>query len=624
MNALALFAITALLIALVSRLRLQLAFAVVALSLLLIPAYLLLPVSGFSGSGVTRIVFLAFAVSFVRRVQTGEIEREALRPPRLLLGLILGILLIGVAGVGLSSTELTFQETGSTWLIYLDQAVMLWIGIVVTRTIGGRRVADVLIAALAATVAVGAWEHLSGSAWSQLLPVTDASARLLASLEDRGGARVRSGAPFALELGWVIVVLVPLVVERAWSRVAPAWRLGLVALLGSSAAVILWTRSRSALVAVGVTAAVFVVVMLLSAGLRRRPAWPAVAGAMFVGVLLLSTDFAGDVFDIDQSAQSTGRDVRLDRLPGILEEVAERPITGLGLGGLRPAGYVTPDNGWVLLYASSGVVGLAVYATLVLLALVTAGMAMRAPPGPDRYIAVAVLVGMVAWVVANATYDASNLGMSGPLFWLLAGTGTAMAERIDRPTGLVVPPPVAVGAALAVLVVSVIVAIASPTHVARRYQFQDLPTTLLARTSVGYETPAYRAEATVCEVMDALSEQSPDGSIDCVHPGVYQPNSGAYSVQVHGIGRMRTEASSVRALDELEREIRSRADAFVHFELTRLSDAERGTRTAARTAPIWAGVSIFFLLQFWPRRRSEPTDVTAASGQAPRTGVAVG
>jgi hypothetical protein len=607
MNALTLFAFAAVLVALVSRLRLDLAFGVVALSLLLVPAYLLLPISGFSGSGITRITFIAFAVSFVRRTQTGEVDREALHPPRLLLGAILGFLVIGAVGVGLSSDELSFRETATTWLIYLDQAVMLWIGVVVTRTVGARRVADVLIAALAAAVAIGAWEHLSGSGWSQLFPVTDASARLLSSLEDRGGTRVRSGALFALEFGWVIVVLIPLVVERAWSRVPKAWRIGLVVLFGASATVVVWTRSRSALVAVGVTAAVFVGMMLLSAGFRRRPAWPAVAGLMLVGVLVVTTDFAGDVFDIQQPAQSTGRDVRLDRLPGILEETAERPAIGLGLGGLRPAGYVTPDNGWVLLYASSGVIGLAVYATLVVLALVTAGMAMRAPPGPDRYIAVAVTVGMLAWVVANASYDASNLGLSGPLFWLLAGVGLAMAERVTRPLGRSVPPAAVVGGAVTLLALSVVVALASPSHVARRYQFQDLPTTLLARTSIGYETPAYRAEATVCEVMDALSDSTSNGRIDCVHPGVYQPNSGAYSVQVHGVGRMRTEARSVEALDDLESEILSAADAFVHFELIRLSADERGRRTAARTAPVWTGVAIFFVLQFWPRRRPEGT-----------------
>lgn len=618
MNALALFVCTAGAVALVTWLRVQLAFVIVALGLLLVPAYLLIPVPGFSGAGVTRIVSVAFAVSFVRRVRIGEIQRADLRPPTLLLGVIVGVLVIGVVGVAFSGSALTFRETGTTWLIYLDQALLLFIGIVVTRTIGGRRVADVLLVALGATLLVAAWEHLSGSVWSQAFPVTDASARLLASLEDRGGTRVRAGALFALELGWVIVVLVPLALERAWSRVSVAWRAALVLLVGSCAVVIVWTRSRSALVGVGVTAAAFVGVLLYASRQQRRPAWPAVAGLMVVGIVLVTTDVTGDVFDIDQPAQSTGQDVRLDRLPGILDEVSARPITGLGLGGLRPVGYVTPDNGWVLLYASTGVIGLAVYGALVVLAVIAAATAMRAPPGPDRYLAVAITVAMLAWVAANASYDASNLGLSGPLFWLLAGTGLAMAERVHRTAPRKVSDAVVAAATLAALTASVVVALASPTHVSRSYQFQVLPTTLLARTSIGYETPAYRAEATVCEVMDALDESIRDGEIDCVHPGAYQPNSGDYSVKVHGIGRMRTEAGSVRALDDIEREILSTADAFVHFELTRLSGDDRGKRTAAKTAPVWLGTAAFFLVLFRPRRRgdtpeAEPRDLASTS-----------
>ena len=620
MDAVPLYALTGVLVVLVTRLRFDRAFGIVVGCLLLIPAYLLVPFTGFAGTRVTRIVFIAFALSFRHRIRTGEIDAAALRPPRLLLALIVAMGIIAVTGIGFAGTSLTLRSTFEGWLILVDQAVMLLIAVVATRTLGARRVIDTLLVVLGAVLAVAAWEYFAGRAWSQLFPVTRGQSRILLNpLEQRGGSRVRAGALFALELGWTIAILVPLGFQRFVGPLSARWRASLFALLGTAVTVLFWTRSRSALVA----AAAALVVLLIVSGARRRMTWPIVAAALVVGVVVSSTNLVGGVYELDRPSMSTKQDVRVDRLPGILAEAAPHPYTGLGLGGLVAKGYVTPDDGWLLLYTDTGMIGLAAYAAVVLLAIVNAARALRAPPGPRRDLAAAVMTALLIWAGANAAYDAANLGLSGPLFWLLAGTAVVLGEQARPPSHPVATRRVlAAGAAVAMLV-ALMAPWLAPAHVARTYQFQDLPTSAMATSAGGYTRQAYSIEATVCDAMNALDE-SVEGHLTCVEPGVYEPNSGAYSVYVPGVGRMRSEAATTEQLDEIERQILAVGQHLIHFELRRTSTDDRGTLTAAATAPVWMALGLSLLIVFWPRSSTTrygmltPSGAPGGSGSATR------
>ncbi len=598
MEAIALYALTGLLVLLVARLRFEWALGVVVGCLLLVPAYLLLPFTGFAGTRVTRIVFLAFAMSFPARVRRGEIDRQALRPPPLLIALVMAAALLAVTGIGFAGTDLTLRSTFEVWLIFVDQLTMLVIGVVACRVLGARRVADIVLLGLGTALLIGAWEHVSGRSWSQLFPVPGSQSRILLNpLEQRGGARVRAGALFALEFGWVIAVIVPLAFQRLVGHLSGRWRTAVLVLLAGSGSVLVWTRSRSALVA----CAAAVVLLLVVSGFRRRVAWPIIAAAVVTGIFLLSTSAVDNIYDLDRPAEATTQDVRIDRLPGILAEVAPQPLDGLGLGGLRSRGYVTPDDGWLLLYTDTGAVGLAAYAATVLLAIVTAARALlRSPPGERRDLAAAIVAGLVVWVGANAAYDAANLALSGPLFWLIASIGLVLGEQAPPAR----PPHrsahvVAAGTAAILLIAGCALPFVYPEHVSRTYQFQDVPTKILANTSADYSRPAFSAETTVCDAMNALDETEP-GRITCIRPGAYQQNSGDYSVYVPGVGRLRTEAGSTAQLDELEERMLDVGSRLVHFELRRTSGDVRGLPAPIATAPVWIAIALVILITFRP------------------------
>ena len=596
----ALYAMTAALVLGVTLARLERAFALTVLSLFLIPSFLLLPMEGISSGRIPRIVMLAFAVSLVRRTHRGEIDATSLRVPRLVLAVVLGAAVLGVAGVGLAGAQLTLSISGQTWLIFVDQAVMLFATVVTTRNIGARKAADIVLVAFGIALLAGVWEHWSGRSWSSLFPTSEGQhIALQYPLEQRGGARVRGGALFALEYGWFVAILLPLALQRLAAPITSRWRWLLLAMPVGSLAVVLWTRSRSALVA----AAAGGVLLVVFARLGRRAALPVLVGGVVAGSMLLVSDIFEDVFEVDRPIGATEQDVRIDRLPGILEEVSTDSITGLGFGGLADAGYITPDNGWLLLYAESGVVGVATFGALALLAVATCARALRGPPSPLRDLGAAVVAGVVLWLVANVAYDAVNLGLSAALFWLLAGIGTVIGERVTvAPSRL--PPGAVMSGAACLMVVAVAAAVVAPTHVTRKYQFQNLPTSVASNPAWTGDRPARITSATVCDAMRAVDVDEPAGSIECVDPGSYEPGSGDYSVASFDTGRMSATAASRVQLDRLEQRIRAAGDELVHFQLRRLSPDLRGSPTPLRTAPIWAAIALSFLVTFWPRRRA--------------------
>lgn len=603
MAAVGLYALTGVLVVLATFTRLHVAATTVILSLLLVPSQVLLPFEGTSAPLATRVVFVAFVVTLGRRVRSGEVDPASLRPPRLVVAVVLGFLVIGVVGITFADPDIGFRLGFERWLIFLDKAALLWIGVVLARNLGPRRVADLIIVGLGLSLLVSAGEYLGGQSWSSVFPVTDAqSQRLLAPLEERGGARVRAAALFALENAWVIAVLLPLAVERLTGSVSRRWRLGLVAVVAASGFVLPWTRSRSGLVA----AAVAIVLLLLGTRFRRHLLRPAVVAAMIAGVVVLSTGVVEDVYEIERPPEATEQDVRFDRMPGVLELAAEEPYTGLGLGGVTEADYVAIDNGWLLLYADTGVIGAATYASLVGLALVTVAGALRGPPSGGRQLAAAVFAGMTVWVAANATYGAFNLRLSGGVFWLLAGLGVVLAER--RGTPVWSPrPAVAVAAGGAAVLVALAAAVATPTHVARTYQFQHLSTPFIADTEINSMRLGFITEETACQALGAVAGAQSAVDLDCVRPGAYYPSvGGRYRRFTPASGRLRIEAASAEQLDAFEEQMQALDDQLAHFELRRTSPDREGVPTAARTAPVWTAVAVAFLLAFWPRRARRP------------------
>jgi hypothetical protein len=241
-----------------------------------------------------------------------------------------------------------------------------------------------------------------------------------------------------------------------------------------------------------------------------------------------------------------------------------------------------------MLYVGTGVLGLAAFAVLMGVVLVSAGYAtLRAPPR-DRPLAAAVAAGIVASLVGTAAYDQfSGAGSAWP-FWLLVALALAVvparpggAGRQASPGRLAIP--------AAGLLTGLVFAATAPRHTAIAYRFETMSVGQVAASTGHDERFTGRVLIhTACSVI--RRSVGVQATTDCLNPGT-----------AAGMGYVRLEARTptqarelaTASIDGARAELRS---FRVHF----LPDKPPTRPTWAATMPVWATEAGVLLALIWP------------------------
>ncbi|MCU1380486.1 MAG: O-Antigen polymerase, partial [Acidimicrobiales bacterium] len=393
----------------------------------LLPGVLVVPnpLSAYPTFG--RVALVALAANVARRWWRGDLADDAWRWTPVHAALALLVLVGLVNGVLLAQPELSTWDTLHGWASLVDQLVLFALATAVLRTDPDPRwLLRGIGAVVVASATLGALEHLTGGAWGHWLFSHRPSLQGLDAahaLDLRGGrTRVRAGAEFALEFAWVSVMLLPALVAATTLLPRRDRWLGL-ALPVLVVAAVYWSYSRSPLpfVAVGVVAV-----------------WAGSSFSRRVGVLLATLVAGGALFvltspnlltPLTTSSNQATVDVRRERLPRVAALVADRPVQGLGIGGLDRAGIPTTDASYQRAYGQFGVVGATWLVVTVAVAIGATARSLRARSRLGRSAGAAMTAGVVAGAFGAASFDLFSLGGSAAVFWLLVGGGVVFGEQ---------------------------------------------------------------------------------------------------------------------------------------------------------------------------------------------------
>lgn len=598
----------------VFRLRPLVALGVLALAAVLVPSPLTVPHLHTSYVTVQHVLVLAGAarLAFVREERPAV--RAALRPTPALVALLLLVVYSAVVGIGLSPDHGVLGYSSYRLLDLVDQLAFLVVCLALARRVGDvRRVLAIAAAAVLVSTAIAIAEHATGGSYGHWLfsrlpgqAGTDAAYPLTPR---QGSPRVRAGAEFALQFGWMSAMLLPalIVVALRSGRARFLW-----AAAGTGVVVlgIYWSFTRSAL-----GAAVFVVLVLgLLARDRRLGALTGGICAAAVIAYLAVPSIGGH---LSTAADAGSIDVRSQRLAPIMHAVSAHPFRGLGLGDLVSAGFHTTDNALLLEYAELGAIGATLLFVLFVAALVQTGRGLALPDRRDRLVAAACTTGVLTFGAGAMTYDAFTLLQDVHLLWLLVAIATVLVDQRRRPVRL--PRPdwrVVIATGVVAAAAGGVVVAAAPVHAAQDYEFTTLTAT---HETLAYDavTPAEALIGTVCGQATSLRTLGPHVSVDCVN-----------SFGAAGVGTIRIQAPTRPALAHAQQ-------ALVHeltgpgrlptFRLLAVDAVATGRPTVARTAPVWLpllALGLLILVPWRPRpagspRRREPAPPPPGRAPAP-------
>ncbi|MCW2544964.1 MAG: O-Antigen ligase [Frankiales bacterium] len=557
----------------VAGLRLRPAAALVLLvgTVVLLPSGLHLPTGVTAAATASRLTALAIAVGLVRQGQPG-LWRST--PLSLAVGSYAALTLIG--GLVLAPADLSLQNGVTGWLDLMDPVLIGAVALSCARAAGPRAVLVALGSVGLLAVAAGLVEHVSGQSLADRLVLSG-------PLETRvGSSRIRVGSDFALAFAWTMAALTPAVLGLLRKR---AWLVGLG--VGSCALMAYWSFSRS----VPLGFAVGLAVLLLALRDRRTVALVLACGLALGSTALVPTVRSRFTAAVDQGAL----DVRFQRAPQVLDAVSERPVTGLGIGGVADLHVGETDESFLHTYAETGVLGLVSLLGVLVCGLVLVGRGVRGPPSLARTASGVCLAGAAVLIAAGTAFDVFAIRGTAALLGLMIGTGIAAAERVSGPAPRVRPGDLVrtrlafVGLAV---VAGVVLAQSWPTHVALTARFATLSEGEQAAPYDPVDVGHHRV-TTVCEVAEAA--HFPGVSIDCTD-----------TYLAAGEGRLRLESRRESdlgaALFALVARVRDRTlvDDLV---ATPVLPFRSGRPSVVATAPWSAGLAALLLVLLLP---SEP------------------
>ncbi len=609
---------------------------------------------GSSGQGEPRQGSSRNGEPSSRRVRL-VLRAHDLRPTAIHAALAVWLVVGFVDGVALAGQGVSFAGDMHAWLRLVDAAVLFVVVLALARRLGPWRVARLAAFLACCTLVVAFAERVTGSGWSHFLfehLPAELGSPGAAKLATRAGAvRVQVAAQFALEYGWVLVMMLPLVVvviarAAGWparpATAAGANTDGMPAAAGSGGPGrwrrALWIAPPAVVVGVVLTASrsaeVAVVAALLGLGVlaglaRRTMLRTALAAAIAIGAVAIVAPGAL-IAPFVAAAHTNSISIRLARLPLVFLAAASRPFVGAGFRGLVST-VPGVDDAYALTYATLGVLGLLAWLGLLTTIAVSIWPAIRAERGAfHRLTGAACLVGVVAVAVASGAYDLVVTPQSTWALMVVGALGVAVAEAVrarspSSAAAVVGYQPARrascrrtlqlLSGAMAGGVAGGVILLAVPAHVAANYQVVTVDPVVAGRSPA----PISRLDGevlvhTACGVMESASASRPGTELWCKSVSSIDP------LATPGLALMRVSGpngASIRSvLDAGESSARS---AGMMLSITVVSPPRDGRPAWAATAPLWMAVTGIGAAAFalaLRRRRAMPESLGQGSGAA--------
>ena len=540
---------------------------------LLVPGAARVPGTGIGPLFIHRVVVAAALAGLVWQVATGGAPRRLFALRGVHVAFFVYLAVAAACGVVFAPPGAVARQNADPWIDLAFQAVSFIVALALFRSCGARRSIRIIagVAGVMAVIAIS--ERLVGWSYARWFArdIADPSGLMTLPLERRGGTeRVRAAATFALEFGWVAALLIPVTVAAAivWHRRRLMWLAP--ALLGLA---LVLSVSRSVYAGLALALSITMLGVVLD---RPRQVAVVVLGALVVTALVIQIPLREA---IDTATLPGEPDVRLERLPEMLGAVADRPYTGLGLGGLLARNVDVVDSSWVLVYATLGVLGVLALAALLLICLHALSRFLRAGPGDSRVIAASATGVVAAAVVALAAYDFGTLRMSTATLWMVVALGLTANEelgvvpevaRVRRPSA-VVAACAAAGLWLGVGILAVAPERSSATLVVTTVDPR------IAAAAIDQSFTVKVLSQTACSVLDDMPTE---GTVRC--QDLDQIGGGIAEVRIEGVD----DAEVERTRGAVEQRLTGVFSAATLQE----QDRGRGRPAWATTAPLWAAV----------------------------------
>jgi O-antigen ligase len=501
------------------------------------------------------------------------------------------------------------------WFNYLNLLILFVVALAVIRTITPWRAATIMVGVFTVSVGIGVIEHFTHHGWSSFF-FEHLPANYLnfgeGPLQSRGGhVRSQAAAQFALEYGWALAMLLPLMIVAIihWPGARRGWGRLVNVLPFLAVIAVIFSGSRSALVAAVAAVAVLVLVVGVN---RRIVGWGATA--VLVGAITAVLD-PSLITSLFSNGKTDPASVRLDRLPPLFALVVHRPFTGLGLSAITSYFYGL-DNAYAVLYATLGVLGVLAWLGLIAVALTTTARAFRARGGTEtRMLGAACFVGICAAVVAGATYDFTNTPQSLWTLIMLAALGVATADTVTRPkrarrssTRVVVP---LVGALLGFAVYAF-----APVTSSESLSIVPIAPWILIIEHAFYPNQGTELIHTLCPTVTNPDVIASGTKVSCLqYSTVFPADFPALAVvDVRAPTAAAVRQEGVRALAPISRSM--------PMEIFANGTIATGKPSWAKTAPLWGGaVGLAVVLLVPPIRRRRRTTQPDALKRPSETGI---
>ena len=296
------------------------------------------------------------------------------QPVRWLIGIYLAVQLVTYAAGfdrGLPALE---ARSADRWLL-MSAAVAglaLFVADGVPDRVGLDRLLRRVLAGGAVMATIGSLQFLVGLDLTQYIQVPGLRAnRDLIGIGERGDgfARIAGTASHYIEFGVVLAMLLPVAIHYAFFSANRAQRLrrwSFVALLGSA---VPFSVSRSGVLAAGVAFAVLFSVWPW----RLRLNAIVIFCIAVLGYRLLQPGLLGTIRSLFTNAGDPSVQGRTDDYAIVFAFIGQRPWFGRGAGTFMPERYILLDNQFLNTWVSQGMVGLAAFLLLVLVATTSRG-----------------------------------------------------------------------------------------------------------------------------------------------------------------------------------------------------------------------------------------------------------
>lgn len=576
------------------------ALGVVLVVTFFVPDTILFPWGGSSHVTVFLVTLLAFCVGLGRKMRREGSARKVLRLTSAHWGLYVFVAVAFVVGVILAGPDVKLSGSFAEWQRLAQQFVFFTAVLVAVRMIGDPVAASRIVAGVVVAAAIlGIVEHFTDWSYARWFFQGRSGGVLDFPLEMRGGdVRVRGASQFAVAYGWTLTILFPLVfavAARSRRIVAAAGPL-LVA------AAITWTYSRSAYVGVPVSLAVLVLAGRFD---RRIARLAGVAGAAVL-VLVFMSPLVSRTFGSPDAPSST--QVRAEQVPLVFRAAADRPLIGVGLGGLElQRGIQNTDTTFLVSYGEQGVIGLCALGLLFGVAIATVAPGLSSTSTEERRVGAAAFAGVAITLGAAASLALFSVPSAARAVWVLVALGTSVAQRARRPNPLQLR---RVAWRIALPLVGVVLGLAGPRMTtpdgAVAYRFQTIGA---ASEAIVPDTNEFIGDfliTTGCGIIADVATRMEGVTADCFNLGLKT-----------GVGFVRIEAPTLsRARDAAEVSLGAARQAIRGF-VPLLENVDPEARDAAvRTAPVWMGAAGLILAVLLPRRRSPEHRDTAPASMA--------